>query len=262
MKKIINQYNQNGYYLAKSIFSEELVKELKNYLEKLEPKIKIPFSNIAWGYGNLLNEGPYKNITNNVFINNFCKNIFKDKYVFNHLMINNKASWIGSAVEWHQEVFNIDSYAPGYSSRDYKNFMQIYIALDQHTIENGCLRIIPGSDKLGVLSCEDIVGDNLGHKRRVTHEALSEAYNKCGMKIVLMEPGDILFFNHLTIHGSASNHSPKSRKSVVLQARCNIIEKDNKIFEKETQYRTNFVINELTKKANKLKNKNPYKDFK
>ena len=129
MKKIINQYNQNGYYLAKSIFSEELVKELKNYLEKLEPKIKIPFSNIAWGYGNLLNEGPYKKVTNNIFINNFCKNAFKNEYTFNHLMVNNKASWIGSAVEWHQEVFNIDSYAPGYSSRDYKNFMQIYICL-------------------------------------------------------------------------------------------------------------------------------------
>ena len=256
-----NQYIKNGYHLEKKVLSQSLILELKKYLETLEPKLKLPFSNIPWGYGNLLNEGPFKQVTDHNFIKNFCNNTFKDEYVFNHLIVNNKASWIGSAVEWHQEIFNINSYAPGYSSKDWKNFMQIYIALDEHTMENGCLRIIPNSDKLGVLPCEDIIGDNFGHKRRVTHKALNEAYNKYGMEIITMNPGDILFFNHLTIHGSASNHSPSSRKSIVLQARCNIIEKDEKIFQDETSYRRNFTINELEKKINKLKNSNPYTSF-
>jgi ectoine hydroxylase-related dioxygenase (phytanoyl-CoA dioxygenase family) len=255
------QYIKNGYHLEKEVLSPSLISELKNYLGTLEPKLKLPFSNIPWGYGNLLGEGPFKQVTDHNFIKQFCKDVFKDEYVFNHLMVNNKASWIGSAVEWHQEIFNVDSYAPGYSSKDWKNFMQIYIALDEHTAENGCLRIIPRSDKLGVLSCEDIIGDNFGHKRRVTHKALEEAYNECGMEIILMNPGDILFFNHLTIHGSASNHSPTSRKSIVLQARCNIIEKNDDIFKTETDYRRNFTVNELEKKINKLKNQNPYTSF-
>ena len=76
-----------------------------------------------------------------------------------------------------------------------------------------------------------------------------------------MDPGDILFFNHLTIHGSASNHSPISRKSIVLQARCDTIAKDEKIFQTETNYRRNFTINELEKKINTLKNNNPYTSF-
>ena len=255
------QYTKNGYHLEKEVLSPSLILELKNYLETLEPKLKLPFSNIPWGYGNLLNEGPFKQVTDHNFINKFCKDVFKDKYIFNHLMVNNKASWIGSAVEWHQEIFNVDSYAPGYSPQDWENFMQIYIALDEHTIENGCLRIIPNSDKLGILQCEDIIGDNFGHKRRITHKALNKAYNQCGMETVLMNPGDILFFNHLTIHGSASNHSPTSRKSIVLQARCNVIEKDEEIFQTETNYRRKFTIDELEKKVNILKNKNPYTSF-
>ena len=34
-----------------------------------------------------------------------------------------------------------------------------------------------------------------------------------------------------------------------------------KIFEKETNYRTNFVINSLQKRISKLKSKNIYKDM-
>jgi hypothetical protein len=48
----------------------------------------------------------------------------------------------------------------------------------------------------------------------------------------------------------------------VLQARCDVIKKDNDVFEKETEYRKNYVINELSKKVDSLKNKNVYKDFK
>ena len=161
----VDKYKKDGYFLAKSVFTNKFCLELKEYLKTLEGKINIPFSNIAWGYGNLLDKGPFSNVTENKFILNFCKDVFKDDYVFNHLMVNNKSSWIGSAVEFHQEIFNVDSYAPGYSKDDWKYFMQIYIALDKHTLENGCLVIIPGSDKIGDLPCEDIVGDNYEFKR-------------------------------------------------------------------------------------------------
>jgi ectoine hydroxylase-related dioxygenase (phytanoyl-CoA dioxygenase family) len=145
---------------------------------------------------------------------------------------------------------------------EWSNFMQIYIALDEHTIENGCLVIFPGSHKLGVLPCEDIVGDNFGHKRRVTHDGMKFAYKNCGKKMVLMQPGDILFFNHLTIHGSGTNVSEKDRKSIVLQARKTTREKDEQVFEKETSYRRKFVIDSLSAKVDKLKSVNMYRDFK
>jgi len=47
----------------------------------------------------------------------------------------------------------------------------------------------------------------------------------------------------------------------VLQARRDIIKKDQKIFEEETNYRRNFVIRSLKEKIDTLKDKNPYKSF-
>ena len=73
------------------------------------------------GYGNLINDKSFKKFSNNKLINSICTDFLND-YEFNHLMVHNKAPWIGAGIEWHQEVFNINSYAPGYKAKDWKNF--------------------------------------------------------------------------------------------------------------------------------------------
>ena len=65
------QYENYGYYLAKSVFNDKFCNKLKNYLNELEPKVKIPFSDIPYGYGNLLNEGPFEEVTNNDLIKKY-----------------------------------------------------------------------------------------------------------------------------------------------------------------------------------------------
>lgn len=256
------QYENYGYYLAKSVFNDKFCNKLKNYLNELEPKVKIPFSDIPYGYGNLLNEGPFEEVTNNDLIKKICNELIEGSgYRFNHLVVNSKAPWIGGATEWHQEVFHIDTYGPGCTSEDYKKFMQIYIALDKHTIENGCLKVIPQSHKEGELEFEDCIGNyTWGHKRRLSSKSMDLIYNKYGMKNILMEPGDILFFNHLLAHSSTSNLTNLQRKSIVLQA-TSPFEKNESIFEKFNNFRVQFVIDNLSKIVNKLKNKDFYKDF-
>ena len=183
-------------------------------------------------------------------------------YFFNHLMINNKAAWIGPDVEWHQESFNINTYAPGYSpEKDWDKFVQFFIPLDNQTKENGCLKIIPKSHTLGLLQYEDIINANLVHKRRVKYEDMNFAFNKFGIKDIILNAGDMLIFNHLLVHGSGTNLSPDDRKAVVLQAQKKLLKKDNEIFEKETLFRSNFVKNELEKKLNLTNAKKMYRDF-
>lgn len=251
MNDIIKSYNENGYYLAKSVFTDKFCKELINYLNTLKPKVTLPFTNVTWGYGNLLNQGIYKNISDNKLITDFCKNKFKN-YIFNHLFVHNKAPWVGASVEWHQEAFNIDSYAPGYSRDEWDDFAQIYVALEKQDLDNGCLRIFPGSHREGLLPSEDAVNEHLSHKRRVPFETLQYLNSKYGVEKCELEPGDVLFFNHLVVHGSASNHSSRSRKAIVLQVRKNIREKNIEIFNKETKYRIDFVKNALNDRIKKL----------
>lgn len=68
----------------------------------------------------------------------------------------------------------------------------------------GCLRVVPGSHRLGRL--EDSSG--LSPIREYTLE---------GAVPLEAEPGDVAFFHYLTIHGSKPNRSPHTRKTVLVQ---------------------------------------------
>ena len=85
---ILESYEKNGYYLARSVFDKSFCKKLLNYLDTLESKVTLPFTNIPWGYGNVLNKGLFRKVTNNKLISNFCRDKFGD-FVFNHLFVHN-----------------------------------------------------------------------------------------------------------------------------------------------------------------------------
>ena len=261
-KKIIQKLNTDGLVVIPKLFSKQFCKFIVEYLNNKNSKINLPFSKVPWGYGNLINDNNFKKFSNNKLINSICTEFSLNDYEFNHLMVHNKAPWIGAGIEWHQEVFNINSYAPGYKAKDWKNFLQIYVPLEKQDLENGCLKFIPKSHKFGLLKHEDMVGDNFTHKRRVPFDIMKKIYGKNGIVNCILNPGDVIIFNHLIVHGSATNAGPRSRKAIVLQARSKIKEKNMKIFDKETKYRKKFVKNSLTKIISNLRKKNLYSDMK
>ena len=261
-KKIIKKLDTDGLVVIPKLFSKKFCKFIVEYLNNKNSKINLPFSKVPWGYGNLINDKSFKKFSNNKLINSICTDFFLNDYEFNHLMVHNKAPWIGAGIEWHQEVFNINSYAPGYKAKDWKNFLQIYVPLEKQDLENGCLKFIPKSHKFGVLKHEDMVGDNFTHKRRVPFDIMKKIYGKNGIVNCILNPGDVIIFNHLIVHGSATNTGPRSRKAIVLQARSKIKEKNMKIFDKETKYRKKFVENLFNKNNIKFEKKNLYSDMK
>ncbi len=257
-----DQYLDEGYLLKSKLLDSKSCNDIIEFIETKKSTINIPFSEVGWGFGNLVENENMNGITNHKFILKFCRQILGEKFTYNHLMVNNKAPWIGPDVEWHQEVFNIDTYAPGANTNDnsWKNFLQIYIALDPHTLENGCLKIIPNSHKLGLLPHEDIINTFLNHKRRIPFDVMNRIYKTNGIKNLIMDRGDVLFFNHRFIHGSSSNNSPFQRRAIVLQARKEI-KRDEEKFKQESFFRKNFVIEFLNQKLNKLTGNNMYDSF-
>lgn len=259
MQKIL--FDIDGFVKLSGLFSEEFCNKLKEELQNIEPTVYIPFTDIPWGYGNLINHPLFKEITQNSKLQKTINLLIGSPYVFNHLLINNKAAWIGSAVEWHQELSLVDTFAPGYTAEDEYSFLQIYVALDKHTQENGCLKLFPGSHKLGLLPHYDTIGYNLGHKKQVEPAVLEQLNTTNPVIDMIMQPGDVLLFNPLLVHGSSSNYSPNDRKAIVLQARKNNKPKDSNVFEETTRKRTEFVVGHLENYINKLKKDNIYKDF-
>lgn len=260
----ISSLNKNGYVLIKNFFNSNLCKELKNKTKKLKPKVKIPYSNQPWGYGDVRKIKPFNKIYQNKKIHYLANSIINQNAKISHFFLVNKSAWIGPDVEWHQEVFNMDMYAPGLSKKhDWRKFLQVFISIDEHDKENGCLKVFEGSHREGVLKYEDILGSNLTHKRRVSFKELEKLKKKYKIKDIIMKPGDLLFFNHLLVHGSSKNISNKSRLSALIQFYDPKIKIDNKKFYKYINFRSNFVKSELEKKLGNLSfYKKNFKDFK
>ena len=258
----VKRFDDKGFVVLRNFFSNEICKEIKDYSKKLKPKLKMPFSNVAWGYGNLTNKGPLKKINSDKRLDGIIRTILRSDYIFNHTMISNKSKWIGPDVEFHQEIFNVNTFAAGANpKKDWRKILQIYMAIDDQKNSTGSLRIIPSSHKLGQLKHEDCVNSFLNHKRRVVLKDLNMAYKKYGILDMKLKSGDLLIFNTRLVHGSPSNASNDDRMAIVSQVRSLEIKIDKKVYIKETNYRRNIVEKYLLKKISSLKKTNSYNDF-
>lgn len=95
----------------------------------------------------------------------------------------------------------------------FRDLMTSYIttglAIDPATRENGCLRIIPGSHRLGYLGLSD---DGPLMKGVTEEPALRAAgLDPEAMVDIELEPGDLVMWSLLTVHGSDINRSQKDR---------------------------------------------------
>lgn len=81
------------------------------------------------------------------------------------------------------------------------------IHFDDAPVEKGCVRVVPGSHKLGPLPHEGSFYLPL------------DQYPLEGATICEAEAGDALFFNYLTIHGSGVNVSNEARTTLLIQFR-------------------------------------------
>ena len=252
--KIIEEYKNLGYYWGKSVVPKGVIDNINSYLEGLDSKINIAFTDVPWGWGNQVDTGPFQFLQDNSFIIDFCKELLGEGFIFNHFYVHNKAPWVGLIEHWHQEIYNVNTFAPGLEEENWENLMQVFIALHDQDLENGCLKVIPQSHKLGLLEHTDVLGPNMGHKRATLPESLELAYSKFGIENLTMKAGDVLFFNHLLLHGSTSNNGPTPRRAIVGQARKPMT-KSTEVFEKETKHRTGFVISTLEERVKFLKDK-------
>lgn len=251
----MDNYKEEGYFISESLFNEEFCQKILNYIKTLGIKLKIPFYNRGFGYGNLINDPFFTNLLDNSKFRNIINNLLDgDEYIINHLIINNKIKLVGDGVEWHQELFNVTSYAPGFDENDIDKLLQIYITLTNENIENGCLKIIPKSHKFGLLKHTDIINSHYSHKRAVDLDILENICKTHKIKNLELKSGSVVFFNNLLIHGSGTNKTNKNRTSIVIGIRKTLKPIDKSLMNNELKYRKKFIINYLKKRINDLEN--------
>src|SRR5487761_1442541 len=89
----------------------------------------------------------------------------------------------------------------------YRNLMSAYVqtglAIDPHRPENGAMRLLPGSHRLGE---REIAGAGAVLDQAMADERLAQAgLDPSRLVDIALEPGDVALWNLYTIHGSGPN---------------------------------------------------------
>ncbi|MBI2505990.1 MAG: phytanoyl-CoA dioxygenase family protein [Candidatus Latescibacteria bacterium] len=123
--------------------------------------------------------------------------------IFHYSKINMKPPRIGSVVEWHQDL----SYYP-LTNRD---SVSILFYLDDASVENGCLQVIPRRH-LGPMMDHTSGGFFRGKVTEKVDE--SQALPLEG------KAGTVIFMHCMTPHSSVTNTSDQSRRTLILSYRA------------------------------------------
>lgn len=104
---------------------------------------------------------------------------------------------IGREKPWHQDraYFDLPLGAP---------VVGVWIALDEATVENGCMRVLPGRHKDGPIP----------HFQRRDWQICDQEIMGTKPIAVPLQPGGLMLFDGLIPHGTPTNHSPKRRRAL------------------------------------------------
>lgn len=115
-----------------------------------------------------------------------------------------KPAGTGAEVPWHQDGH--------YSPLRPLNGLSVWIALDETSPENGCLRFIPGSHRHGLIPHYKENRKDISTNHNIDHQYFNpdSAVNAC------LQPGQFSMHGLFTIHGSNANISGKPRAGFVI----------------------------------------------
>lgn len=217
MSSIASFFQENGYYHAKGVFNAEEVRDLEHDFDRIVAQLTASGEemNAKWGGAAMDKIGKDTVLfhTHNVqkysahWLQAFLhprfleatRAILGEDIVLHHSKLFQKPAEKGAPFPMHQDW----SYFP--SLRD--SMMAAVIHVSNATDEMGCLRVVPGSHKLGRL-------DDSGGQGALS---FNERFPLEDSVPVEAEPGDVVFFNYLTLHGSKPNRSATMRKTVLVQ---------------------------------------------
>jgi len=211
-KEDIENYQQDGYIIVRNLFTEEEIDLLgqtaraDNEMDKSSTKRDDGEGNaVRLALWNHPGDGIYGMFARCKRVVDRVEDLLNDEAYHYHSKMVLKDAKVGGAWAWHQDY--------GYWYQNgvlFPNLCSVMIAVDQATIENGCMQVIKGSHKLGRIN-HVLSGDQAG----ADMERVEEAKKRLELVHVTMEQGDALFFHSNTLHASDANRSENSRWAMI-----------------------------------------------
>lgn len=223
-KEQVDFFNENGYVTGIKMIKEEKLEVLRKELfdladpanegnklfyeynsnESTDPKTILFHALGAWR----ITPGLHDVLWNPAFLM-AASQLLGDKPVrFWHDQIFYKPAKKGGVVAWHQDYSYWTRTKP-------VAHITCWCALDDATVENGCLHYIPGSHKWGLLPKPVIAGELEGIKDFLNDEQKKQFENPQAAPV---RAGEAIFHHSLTLHGSGENKSDQPRRAFVINA--------------------------------------------
>ncbi|PCJ60518.1 MAG: phytanoyl-CoA dioxygenase family protein [Planctomycetota bacterium] len=129
-----------------------------------------------------------------------------DKVRFWHDQCFYKPSHDGADVSWHQDYSYWQRTTPS-------NHITVWLSVDDSTLENGCLHVVPGSHKWGLLPEVELTSGSIDALKEYIPQKHLESFKP---EPIELKAGYCSFHNDHMIHGSYQNNSDKPRRAIVL----------------------------------------------
>lgn len=218
MSEISDFFAENGYYHAKGVFDTDEIAALEGDFDRIVRQLSASGDQIDATWDGAANDAlksandvifhthnvqKYSRTWLNAFLNErflkVVRDIIGDDIILHHSKLFQKPAENGSPFPMHQDW----PYFPTENDSMIAGILHVSDATD----EMGCLRVYPGSHRLGRVA---------GADGRSQNDTLDQ-YPIENAQIVEAKAGDVIFFHYFTLHGSMPNRSDATRKTVLCQ---------------------------------------------
>jgi len=197
------QFRSDGYAIFRNVLDRNLIQEASDHVEWLLEKN--PGLRPEQLHHNLMTDDPFwvRLISDDRLLDIAEQFIGPNIALFASHYIS-KPPFDGKPVLWHQDGA-FWPLAP-------MEVVTLWLAVDESTIENGCMRVIPGTHTLALQEME-AAKEEAVLERVVPDRFVDES------KAVdfILAPGDVSVHNPNIVHGSKANHSPKRRCGLTIR---------------------------------------------
>jgi len=196
----IEAYRRDGFVFPLEIFSPAEVEGFRGAFESLSEYSPNRFDRM-----HLFFEWAYQIVTHDALLDVVEAILGDDILVYGTLVLAKQPHDLRYA-SWHQDSF--------YSDLHLTPSTTAWIALTPSHQGNGCMRVIPGSHRLGALEHENVTDPNLLNRRG---ERIKIDVDESEAVDVVLRAGDISLHESTLVHSSNTNASDEPRIGFIVR---------------------------------------------
>jgi phytanoyl-CoA hydroxylase len=201
------QYDRDGWGAARGVLDEGLVAEARSHVDWL--LAKHPDIRPEQLHHQLMTDDPFwvRLISDPRLLDVAEQFIGPDIALFaSHYIA--KRPYDGQSVLWHQD----GSFWP----LEPMEVVTLWLAVDDADVENGCLRVLPGTQNQRLLTLDELEKQDDGRNVLGTGIRPSDLDESRAVDVIL-KAGDVEVHHPNIIHGSNANTSPRWRRGLTIR---------------------------------------------